>query len=177
MNDKSLSEVLRGIHFTNLLTVESSAMLLPTYSNNILSRLISMGLFNWTRKFRLDGMIAQNAYTQYHKWKKMDPSSSESDIAGNIFLARYVIANSIISKEGRGKLTIYIERDFELKTLMDFCLVSLDVEGEINPSDMAWFFEVADLIKTELARLGFKSEDEDIVSFCRRWNSIFRLTS
>jgi hypothetical protein len=56
-------------------------------------------------------------------------------------------------------------------TLMDFCLVSLDIEGEIDPSDGSAFFNTAKIINEELDRLGFKVGKDHINSFVNRWNN------
>ena len=63
-----------------------------------------------------------------------------------------------------------MESAFECESLMDFCLVSLDVEGHIDPSDGKVFFEIAEIIIEELERLGFRVADGNVSNFVSTWN-------
>jgi hypothetical protein len=129
------------------------------------------GISNGLQKHGLAGMIPKNAYEQYNKWRRKDPSLSEGQIAQGIFNLRYIAGNPILNQAGNNRLLGYMASDFECKTLMDFCLVSLDIEGEINPSDGSAFFNTAEIINEELDRLGFKVGKDHINSFVDRWSN------
>lgn len=129
-----------------------------------------MGIFNWLQKRGLAGMIPRNAYDQYCKWKRKDSSLSEGQIAQGIFYLRYITGNPILNKAGDDRLSRYMASDFECTTLMDFCLTSLDIEGEIDPSDGNAFFNTSKIITEELDRLGFRVGNDHISSFVNRWN-------
>jgi hypothetical protein len=133
-----------------------------------------MGIFNWLQKRGLAGMIPRNAYEQYNKWRRKDSSLSEGQIAQGIFTLRYIMGNPILNQEGKTRLTGYIASDFECATLMDVCLTSLDIEGEIDPSDGNAFLNTAKIITEELDRLGFKVGNGHINSFVNRWNQHVR---
>lgn len=133
-----------------------------------------MGIFNWLQKRGLAGMIPKNAFEQYNKWRHKDSSLSESQIAQGIFYLRYVRGNPILSQAGRARLNGYMASDFECTTLMDFCLTSLDIEGEIDPSDGNAFINTAKIINEELERFGFKVSKDHVNSFVNRWNQQVR---
>ncbi|MBT4714689.1 MAG: hypothetical protein HOB84_07950 [Candidatus Marinimicrobia bacterium] len=136
-----------------------------------------MGIFNWLQKRGLAGMIPRNAYEQYNKWRRKDSSFTESHIAQGIFNLRYIIGNPTLNQEGHTRLNGYMASDFECTTLMDFCLSSLDIEGEIDPSDGNAFFNTAKIINEELDRLGFIVGKDHINSFVNRWDEQVRTTS
>lgn len=133
-----------------------------------------MGIFNWLQKRGLAGMIPRNAFEQYNRWKRKDSSFSESYIAQGIFNLRYIAGNPILNQEGHTRLNGYMASDFKCTTLMDFCLTSLDIEGEIDPSDGNAFFNTAKIITEELERLGFKVDKDHISSFVNRWDQQVR---
>ena len=58
---------------------------------------------------------------------------------------------------------------------MDCCLASLDIEGEIDPSDGNAFFNTAKIINEELERLGFEVGKDHIISFVNRWDQQIRM--
>lgn len=129
-----------------------------------------MGLFKWLQKRGLAGMIPRNAYEQHQKWQRKDPTLSEAEIAQGIFTLRYIIGNPILNREEISRLGSYMEGDFECESLMDFCLVSLDIEGRIDPSDGKVFFDTAETIIEELERLGFRVTNDKISHFEGKWN-------
>lgn len=133
-----------------------------------------MGIFNWLQKRGLAGMIPRNAYEQYNKWRREDSSLSEDQIAQGIFTLRYIMGNPILNQAGKARLNSYMASNFECTTLVDFCLTSLDIEGEIDPSDGNAFFNTAKIINEELDRLGFKVGNDHINSFVNRWNQQVR---
>jgi len=79
------------------------------------------------------GAIAKNAINQFNKWKIKDPKLSEAEIAFNIFILRYSLG--VFTKKEKEKILKYLESEFNVDTLIGFCLVSLDIEGNINPMD------------------------------------------
>lgn len=85
-----------------------------------------MGIFDWIQRRGLAGLIPKNAYEQYNKWRRKDPSLSESEIAQGIFNLRYIAGNPILSREGVIRLSGYLLSDFKCMTLMDTCLSCLD---------------------------------------------------
>jgi hypothetical protein len=119
-------------------------------------------------------MIPRNAYEQYNKWRREDSSLSEDQIAQGIFTLRYIMGNPILNQAGKARLNSYMASNFECTTLVDFCLTSLDIEGEIDPSDGNAFFNTAKIINEELDRLGFKVGNDHINSFVNRWNQQVR---
>lgn len=131
---------------------------------------MNMGILNWLQKRGLAGMIPRNAYDQYCKWTRKDSSLTEGQIAQGIFILRYITGNPILDKTGKDRLSRYMSSDFECMTLMDFCLTSLDIEGEIDPSDGNSFINTSKVISEELARLGFKVGSDHISSFVNRWH-------
>lgn len=128
-----------------------------------------MALFRWLAKKGLSGMIPKNAFEQYQKWEKRDPNLSEAAIAQNIFALRYLLSNPKFDRKEAKRFRGYMEGEFECQTLMDFCLASLDIEGQIDPNDDMAFVDVSEIIKSELEKMGFKSGDDDIRNFVGRW--------
>ena len=134
-----------------------------------------MGILNWLQKRGMAGMIPRNAYEQYNKWRRKDSSLAECQIAQGIFALRYTIGNPILNQAGNARLSRYMASDFECATLMDCCLASLDIEGEIDPSDGNAFFNTAKIINEELERLGFEVGKDHIISFVNRWDQQIRM--
>jgi hypothetical protein len=130
-----------------------------------------MGLFKWLQKRGLAGMIPKNAYEQYQKWQRKDATLSESEISQGIFSLRYIMGNPILNRKEVYRLGSYIESDFECESLIDFCLVSLDVEGHIDPSDGKAFYNTAEIIIEELKRLGFEVVNDKVSPFVDKWNN------
>jgi hypothetical protein len=129
-----------------------------------------MGLFKWLQKRGLAGMIPRNAYNQYEKWRRRDASLSEEEIAQAIFSLRYISGNPILNKEDTFRLRSYMGSDFECKSLFDFCLASLDIEGHIDPTDDDAFYNVAKIMIEELKRLGFRVADKSLNNFVYQWS-------
>ena len=129
-----------------------------------------MGLFKWLQKRGVAGMIPRNAYEQYQKWQRKDSTLSEAEIAQGIFSLRYIIGNPILNREETLRLGSYMKGDFECESLMEFCLVSLDIEGHIDPSDGKVFLDTAEIIIEELERLGFRVTNDKTSRFADKWN-------
>jgi len=128
-----------------------------------------MALFRWFAKKGLAGMIPQNAFEQYQKWKKKDSSLSEAEIAQNIFTLRYLLSDPQFDRKEAKRFHGYMEGEFACQTLMDFCLASLDIEGQIDPNDDMAFVDVSEIIKSELEKMGFKPGSKDIKNFVGQW--------
>jgi len=123
----------------------------------------------WFANKGLAGMIPKNASEQYYKWKKKDPSLSEAEIAQNIFSLRYLVSDPHFDRKEAKRFRGYMGGGFECQTLMDFCLASLDIEGQIDPCDTTVFYDVSSIIQSELERMGFKPGADDIRDFVGRW--------
>ncbi len=133
-----------------------------------------MGLFKWLQKRGLAGMIPRNAYQQYQKWRRKDSTLSEAEIARGIFSLRYIMGKPILNREEIAKLSSYMESNFECESLMDFCLVSLDIEGHIDPLDGKAFLNTTRIIIDELKRLGFTVRSNQVSDFVTKWNNQIR---
>ena len=127
-----------------------------------------MALFRWFAKKGLAGMIPKNAFVQYQKWQKKGSSLSEAEIAQNIFTLRYLFSDPQFDRKEAKRFRGYTEGEFECQTLMDFCLASLDIEGQIDPNDDMAFVDVSEIIQNELEKMGFKVDD-DIRNFVGQW--------
>jgi hypothetical protein len=123
----------------------------------------------WFANKGLAGMIPKNASEQYYKWKKKDSSLSEAEIAQNIFNLRYLLTDPHFDRKEAKRFRGYMEGRFECKTLMDFCLASLDIEGQMDPHDTAAFYDVSSIIQSELEKMGVKPGADDIRDFVGRW--------
>jgi hypothetical protein len=130
---------------------------------------VSVGLFRWFADKGLSQMIPKNASEQYYKWKKKDPSLSEAEIAQSIFALRYLLSDPHFDRTEAKRFGGYTGGGFECQTLMDFCLASLDIEGQIDPHDATVFYEVSSIIHSELEKMGVKPGDDDISGFVGRW--------
>lgn len=119
-------------------------------------------------KYGLLGSIAKNAISQFKKWKAKQPNLTEAEISQNIFDFRY--SNGNFSKTERIKINKYYESDFKCQSLLDFCLISLDVEGNINPLDNKVFNETAKYLEIILDDYGYPKEDETTGTFLDKLN-------
>ena len=117
------------------------------------------------------GAIAKNAITQMKKWKNHEPSLSEAEIATNIFNLRY--KKGFYSKNEKRKVEEYSVKEFQFESLMDFCLASLDIEGNISPKDQKAFKFSSEMLEEILDDLGYKKE----VSQHRELFDRFEMTS
>ena len=128
-----------------------------------------MAFFRWFANKGVAGMIPKNASEQYYKWKKNDPSLPEAEIAQSIFTLRYLLSNPHFDRKEAKRFRGYMEGGFECRTLMDFCLASLDIEGQIDPHDTTAFYEASSIIQSELEKMGLKPDAGDIRDFVDRW--------
>lgn len=114
----------------------------------------------WIHKRGLLGRIAKNAMEQYLKWQQKDPSLTESEIAKNIFVLRYVSSHGIFEKAERKKIDIYISKDFYPQNILEFCLASLDIEGDINPNDGKLHDKFAKFLNDYLVDFGYPKKQK-----------------
>ena len=109
----------------------------------------------WMHKKGVLGAIAKNAMDQYSKWKRKDEAISESDISANIFRMRYTNPNGVFDDNEKIKIAIYLSSGFLPDNLTEFCLVSLDIEGNINPLDGKTHSELATWLEEYLVDFGY----------------------
>ena len=114
-------------------------------------------------------MIPKNAVEQFNKWKIRSPEMSEGEIAQGIFALRYLATDPKFDEDEGKRFVGYMSSQFECRCLLDFCLVSLDVEGGIDPRDGNAFEEAADIIIEGLEERGFQIGQDDLENFHKKW--------
>jgi hypothetical protein len=126
-----------------------------------------MAFKKWIHKNGLCGAIAKNAVEQYNKWKNRDPSMAESEIAYNMFFLRYTNPNSVFSSSEKAKISKYLSLEFYPASILEFSLISLDIEGNLNISDGKTYTELANWVEEFLTDFGYpkrtKSEIDQMI--------------
>lgn len=124
----------------------------------------------WIHRRGLVGAIARNAMEQLSKWKQRFPKMTEAECARRIFELRYFNSEAVFSASERAKVEHYMIAKFEINSIMDFCLISLDIEGGIDPSDPGSYMEIGKILHYYVIELGYKILDgRTLSSFSNRW--------
>lgn len=152
-----------------------------------------MNPFRWIKnRIYAPALVADNAITQYHKAKDKNLSDSPKEIAAFLWDWRY--ANAVLNHQKRERLERYIESDFPIETMVDFCFGTLDIEILVSPVRADAFNHAAEYIVKELVKgnipcrtYQFATDDtddafdadgifkpDDMASFIEKW---FRLVS
>lgn len=149
-----------------------------------------MNPFRWIKsKIYGPALVADNAITQYRKAESKKLGDSPQEIAAFLWDWRY--ANAMLNDQKRERLEHYIESDFPIETMVDFCLGTLDIEILVSPVKHDVFNHVAEYIVKELVKgnipcrtYQFATDDafdvdgifkpDDMASFIEKW---FRLVS
>lgn len=129
-----------------------------------------MGIFDWITKrspFQATiNMVVKNAVKQYKNIKEDDESIVGDEIASNIWYLRYMGAK--LSNKSEIRWRKYVEEEFEIKNMVDFCLSSIDIEFLVDPRN-----ELHDLVGSKvvegLEKNGVPSKIEDVREFQDRW--------
>lgn len=130
-----------------------------------------MGLLNLLKGVvYAPALVADNAVTQYHKMKRNQPEYSPKEIAGILWSWRYM--NAFLTTEKTKRFLSYMETEFPIETMMDFCLSSLDIEIRVSPSDITVksYNRAAHYIGKELIKNNVPFESGDIDLFTHKWN-------
>ena len=114
----------------------------------------------WFHRRGLLGAIAKNAMEQYFKWKLKDENLTEAEVAKNIFIYRYTNPNGIFDANEKIKITKYISSSFLPENLVEFCLISLDIEGNINPMDGKTYTELSGWLEEFLVYNGYPTKEQ-----------------
>lgn len=132
-----------------------------------------MGLFKWLKnKTYSPALVADNAVTQYHKAKFANMGESPKEIAQVMWELRYL--NARLDNESQRRFLNYVETDFPIETVIDFCLGSFDIEFLFGPSDLETYDYAANYIGKELAKNGVPCTIADIHAFVDKWNRLIR---
>ena len=130
-----------------------------------------MGIFKWLKsKTYAPAAVADNAVKQYQKAKYGNLGESPNEIAGIMWQWRYL--NATLESEGQRRLHHYIESEFPIETVMDFCLGSFDIEFLFGPPDLDTYDYAADHIRKELAKNNVPCTKSDVYSFINKWNRL-----
>ena len=133
-----------------------------------------MGLFSFFQRGGLLGEITKNAHVQYEKAKRMigPPQDerlteifghicSEEEIPSILFYFRYVLGperrggdEKAFTRKERDRLSRYFNTQFMPFSLYEFCLASLDIEGNISPADGTLWLDCCMKLHIQLVEYG-----------------------
>ena len=113
-------------------------------------------------------LVASIAVKQYHNAKYPNMEEIGNEIPQALWLWRY--ANANLDAKSFERLTHYLDSDFDIITMMDFCLSTIDIEYLIGPPDTKTYYEDAEYITSELNKNGVPSFSNGVFSFVERWN-------
>ena len=132
-----------------------------------------MGLLKWfKRKTYPPALVADNAAKQYHKAKFGNLGESPEEIAQIMWTWRYL--NATLDVESNRRYEHYLETDFPIETVVDFCLSSFDIEFYFGPPELDTYDYAADYIGKDLAKNGVPCTRRDIDQFKAKWNLLIR---
>jgi hypothetical protein len=130
-----------------------------------------MGLFKWFKnKTYPPALVADNAVKQYQKAKYRNLGDTPAEIAQVMWGWRYL--NAKLDAKSQWRFQHYLETDFPIETIMDFCLGSFDIEFLFGPPDLDTYDYAANHIGKELAKNGVPCTTRDIHSFIDKWNRL-----
>lgn len=123
-----------------------------------------MGLFNFLKsKTYAPAMIADNAIKKYHTYGKLVENPTE--IAQRLWDIRYYKARLDTKMEIR--LSHYVQTEFPIETILDFCLGNLDIEFLVGPPELDTYENASNYIGKELAKNGVPWTEDDYPAFCK----------
>jgi len=130
-----------------------------------------VGIFKWLKnKTYAPAAVADNAVKQYQKAKYRNLGDTPKETAEFMWRLRYLHAT--LDSESQKKLYDYIESEFPIDTVVDFCLGTFDIEFHFGPSDLDTYDYAADHIGKELAKNNIPCTKSDICSFINKWNKL-----
>jgi hypothetical protein len=128
-----------------------------------------MRLFRWIKnKTYPPALIADNAAKQYRKAIYKNLGESPEEIAELMWNWRYL--NAALDTENKWRLSHYVESDFPITTIIDFCLGSFDIEFKYGPNELEFYDYAANYIGRELQKNGVPCTMKDVESFINKWN-------
>jgi len=80
--------------------------------------------------------------------------------------------NATLDAEGERRLNHYLESEFPIESMMDFCLGSFDIEFLFSPKELNTYMEAANYMGEKLLSSGVPSTRNDIASFIGKWNRL-----
>ena len=129
-----------------------------------------MGLFDRFRNLSpfqaTINLVVKNAAKQYDNVQKMDESIREEEIASIIWHYRYGIAK--LSDNSKIRWIKYMDAEFKIDNMVDFCLSSLDIEFLVDPMNEL-YDSVGSKIVEGLQREGIPSKIGDVQDFEDKW--------
>ena len=132
-----------------------------------------MGLFKYFKnKTYPPSMIADNAIKQFYKAKYGNMGDNPGEIAQAMWLWRY--ASATLDAKSRRRFQHYVQTDFPIESVLDFCLGSFDIEFLFGPPELDTYDYAANYIGKELAKNGVPSTVNDYQAFINNWNRLIR---
>lgn len=132
-----------------------------------------MGLFKFFKnKTYPPALIATNAIKQYHKAKYGNIGETPSEIAQAMWYWRYL--NATLDAKSRWRFQHYVQSDFPIESVIDFCLGSFDIEFLFGPPELNTYDYAANYIGKELAQNGVPCTVNEYHAFIDKWDRLIR---
>ena len=111
-------------------------------------------------------IVVKNAAKQYNKLKKKRYDLKEGEIASTLYNIRY--AKAKLSRKSEMRWMKYMETEFEIKNMVDFCLSSIDIEFLVDPRNELHNM-VGSKVVDGLEKKGVPVKIGDVKDFQNRW--------
>jgi hypothetical protein len=115
-------------------------------------------MIKWLFQRRLLRSIAKYAMKEFKKRKKYDEHLPEQQIAHEIFKSRFLDTKRQYPEREKYKIQKYIDANFYPNNIIEFCLASLDIEGNVTPSNSKDYSGFAKDIESIMVSLGYPYE-------------------
>ncbi len=98
---------------------------------------------------------------RYYNAKRLDPIFSEGEIASRIFMVWFLFPERKFSEDQKNKVQRYLDANFYPNNLLELCLISLDIEHNINPASDKNFNSLANSVKEMMINYDYKKESTE----------------